>query len=67
MHRSFLWSLPDIFYSTDVQPALKEDGRCSSKGHVVALSSAYIDYTGWSTEPFELHHDLKSGRLYGRG
>jgi len=22
---------------------------------------------GWGTEPFELHHDLKSGRLYGRG
>ncbi|KAK9897904.1 CNDP dipeptidase [Cystobasidium minutum MCA 4210] len=22
---------------------------------------------GWTSEPFELHHDLKSGRLYGRG
>lgn len=22
---------------------------------------------GWETEPFELHHDLKSGKMFGRG
>ena len=34
-------------------------------GHYDVMPALKSD--GWSTEPFELHHDLKSGRLYGRG
>lgn len=46
-------------------PSPADDGMMQVYGHYDVQPASKED--GWDYEPFDLSHDLKSGRLYGRG